>query len=221
MNRADFDFAELEKNIRSVALEIYNNGSRSHSWDHVERVYALAAHIGEKEGADLRVLKLAAILHDIGREAETRNNGNVCHAEYGAEMASEILKKHVSDQPLIEAVSHCITSHRFRGKNRPETLEAKILFDADKLDCIGAVGIGRSFLFAGEVGARLHNDVNTDILSTEPYSIEDTAFREYSVKLKKVQKRMLTSEGKRLAKGRHRFMIKFFRRLQDEIEGLK
>lgn len=220
MNQSRDNLKQLEKKIRDEARQIYKNGSRSHAWDHVERVYTLAAHIGEREGADLHVLKLAAILHDIGREAETKSNGGICHAACGAEMAADVLRKHTHNEDLIRAVTHCIATHRFRGKNKPQTLEARVLFDADKLDSIGAVGIGRSFLFAGEIGARLHNS-QVDILQTKPYSIEDTAFREFSVKLKRVHSRMLTSEGERLARGRHRFMMNFFKRLHEETNGLK
>ncbi|MFH1146859.1 MAG: HD domain-containing protein [Pseudomonadota bacterium] len=215
------DFGYIENKIKEEALQIYQGGSRSHSWDHIERVYSLAVHIGGIEGADLRVVKLAAILHDIGREEETRNNGRICHAVRGAAMASEILRKNVRDEEFIARVAHCIATHRFRTENRPQTLEAKIIFDADKLDSIGAVGIGRSFLFAGEVGAKLHNHKKTDISKTESYSIEDTAYREFNVKLKDVHGRMLTAEGKRLADGRHRFMLDFFERLHQEIEGIK
>lgn len=214
-------FDDLENSAKKEALKIYQSGSRSHSWDHIERVYTLAVHICGIEGADLRVVKLAAILHDIGREEETRNNGRVCHAVRGAETASEILRKYTDDEGLVTKVAHCIATHRFRTENRPQTIEAEILFDADKLDSIGAVGIGRSFLFAGEVGAKLHNHTKTDISKTESYSIEDTAYREFSVKLRNVRKRMLTAEGKRLADGRHRFMLLFFERLNLEIEGVK
>lgn len=215
------NFDTLEDNIKKEAVRIYQGGSRSHSWDHIERVYTLAVHIGSIEGADLRVVKLAAILHDIGREEETRNNGGLCHAVRGAELASQMLRKHALDEELITKVAHCIATHRFRTEHRPQTLEARIIFDADKLDSIGAVGIGRSFLFAGEVGAKLHNQKKTDISKTESYSIEDTAYREFSVKLKNVRERMLTAEGKRLAEGRDRFMLEFFERLNQEIEGVK
>jgi uncharacterized protein len=92
------------------------------------------------------------------------------------------------------------------------------LFDADKLDSIGAVGIGRAFLFAGEVGARLHNK-DSDISKTKPYTREDTAFREYMVKLRWVRDRMFTKEGKRIAAERHKYMVDFFHRLDKETDG--
>ncbi|MDP3284118.1 MAG: phosphohydrolase, partial [Desulfobacterales bacterium] len=115
-------------------------------------------------------------------------------------------------------ISHCIRAHRFRGKCRPETPEAKVLFDADKLDAIGAVGVARAFLFAGEVGARLHNP-DMKIEETMPYSREDTGFREFKVKLCKIRERILTEEGKKLADERHAFMEGFFNRFLEEYEG--
>ena len=120
---------------------------------------------------------------------------------------------------LVEAVCHCIESHRFRGSVAPQTPEARVLFDADKLDSLGAVGIGRAFLFAGEVGARLHNE-ELEIAETDAYSREDTAWREFRLKLSRIRGRLLTAEGRRLAAGRHRFMSAFFKRLSLEVRGL-
>jgi uncharacterized protein len=100
----------------------------------------------------------------------------------------------------------------------PETLEAKVLFDADKLDAIGAIGIARAYLFAGEIGARLHSP-EIPAEQSAPYSIDDTGFREYRVKLSKIKDRMMTSEGKRMAGDRHRFMTAFFNRFLQEYQG--
>jgi uncharacterized protein len=98
------------------------------------------------------------------------------------------------------------------------TPEAMVLFDADKLDAIGAVGVARAFLFAGEVGARLHN-AEANLEDTEPYSVEDTGFREFKVKLSKIRNCMLTTEGRKLAEERHVTMVEFFKRFLEEYEG--
>ena len=205
--------------IRMVAQGLLASDSSSHGWDHADRVWNLCRHIGRAEGADLEVLGLAAYLHDIGRPEERASGGEVCHAVAGAERARRILEEHGYREETIERVVHCIASHRFRRNGeRPRTLEARVLFDADKLDAIGAVGIGRAFLFAGEVGARLHNP-EADIPNTQPYSSEDTAFREFCVKLQKVKDRMLTGTGKQIAEDRHHFMVAFFDRLTREVQG--
>jgi uncharacterized protein len=192
----------------------------SHDWDHTERVYRLCMHIGRAEGADLEVLAVAAFLHDVGRSHEDESKGTICHAEKGAEIAETLLVNYPLSDEKKQNIVHCIGSHRFRGNNAPETLEARTLFDADKLDSIGAIGIGRAFLFAGEVGAKLHNP-QVDLHNTRPYTEEDTGYREFKLKLSKIKDRMLTAEGKRLAEERHAFMEGFFERLQQEYEGKK
>ena len=210
---------DLTEKIRKEARNYFHNARGSHDWDHTERVYALCVRIGKKENANMEILKLAAILHDIGREEEDKLNGRICHAERGAILSRKLLEKYNIDKEKIDEICHCIECHRFRGNVIPITKEAKILFDADKLDSIGAVGIGRTFLFAGEVGARLHNkDIN--LKKTKPYSIEDTAYREFMITLRKIKDRIFTKEGKRIAKERHNFMVNFFKRLDKEVDGI-
>lgn len=210
---------DLIEKIRSEAISHFEGTGPSHGWDHTERVLRLAHHIRETEGGDPVVIELAVLLHDIGRRLEDESLGEICHAEEGAKLARVILDRHGVDEDVVRRVIHCVEHHRFRGKDRPDTLEAKIVFDADKLDSIGAVGIGRAFLFAGENRARLHNDPDTDPMKAEAYSEEDTAYREFLHKLRHVHERMLTDEGKRLARERHDFMLIFFQRLNDEFAG--
>ena len=164
------------------------------------------------------VLLTAAYLHDIGRSYQDDSNGSICHAQKGAQLAKPILGQLPLSGEQKNNVLHCIRSHRFRGDLRPETPEAKVLFDADKLDAIGAVGVARAFLFAGEVGARLHSS-KINIEDTAPYSIDDTGYREFIVKLCKIKDRILTHEGRKLARDRHRIMEDFFKRFLEEYEG--
>ena len=209
----------LVSKVREEARAFFRSARGSHDWDHTERVYRLCLRIGREEKADLGVLKLAALLHDIGREEEDRTNGRVCHGRSGAALAKKLLERHGLGRDAIRAVVHCIRTHRFRKGAVPQTLEARILFDADKLDSIGAVGIGRAFLFAGEIGARLH-DKTIDVRKTKPYTREDTAYREFLVKLGRLKDRITTREGKRIAAERHRFMAAFFERLNKETDGV-
>ncbi|MCK4388801.1 MAG: HD domain-containing protein [Desulfobacterales bacterium] len=206
--------------IKDFAVRCFSNARASHDWEHTQRVYNLCMHIGRVEGADLAVLEIAAYLHDVGRSYEDESKGEICHAEKGAEIARNLLAKHSIPDDQMGNIIHCIQSHRFRGDRQPETLEAKVLFDADKLDAIGAVGIARTFLFAGEVGAKLHNPY-IEPEDTEPYTEEDTGYREYKLKLSRIKERMLTAEGRRMAEERHAFMKRFFQRLTDEYEGHK
>jgi len=209
---------ELFKRTKEEAQRFFRRARGSHDWDHNERVLRLCLRIGKKEKADLEILKLAALLHDIGRAKEDQSNGKICHSKAGTEMAQKILETHGVEKKKIDRIIHCIQTHRFRKKSVPTSKEAKILFDADKLDSIGAVGIGRAFLFAGEIGARLHNK-DVDIRKTKPYTKEDTAYREYLVKLSRIKDRIFTKEGKRIAQERHKFMVEFFDRLNKETDG--
>jgi len=209
----------LTEKLRQLADPYHDGMGGCHGPDHTERVHKTALHIGRLTGARLDVLSAAALLHDIGRRYETREQGKICHAEKGAELAREILVKLDFAPARIAEIAHCIEAHRYRGDKIPKTLEAKILYDADKLDSIGAVGIGRAFLFAGQTGAKLHNESDIDILACKPYSKEDTAYREFKFKMSKIKDRMLTSEGKRLAEERHNFMEVFFERLERETKG--
>ena len=209
---------DIIEQIRDEAQKRFADARGSHDWEHTLRVYNLCLHIGNKEHADIQTLQIAALLHDIGRIIQDESNGKICHAEKGAEMAQELLAPFNLDINILTNVIHCIKTHRYRGTNIPTSIEAKILFDSDKLDSIGAVGIGRAFLFAGEIGAKLHN-TDIDITSTEAYTKEDTAYREYVVKLQYIKDRMLTDEGKRLAQERHDVMVNFFNRLNQEVKG--
>ena len=209
----------LTEKLRQLADPYHDGMGGCHGPDHTERVHKTALHIGRLTGARLDVLSAAALLHDIGRRYETREQGKICHAEKGAELARKILAELEFSPARIDEISHCIEVHRYRGDKIPKTLEAKILYDADKLDSIGAVGIGRAFLFAGQTGAKLHNESDIDILACKPYSKEDTAYREFKFKMSKIKNHMLTPEGKRLAEERHNFMEVFFERLERETKG--
>ena len=204
--------------IQTIAQKMFSGARASHDWDHTLRVLRLCEHIGPAEKADMDVLRVAAVLHDIGRPHQDASRGSVCHAVHGAVLAEPIVATLVFSPGQKDNILHCIRTHRFRGMHVPETLEAKVLFDADKLDAIGAIGIARAYLFAGEIGARLHSpDISAE--KSVPYSIDDTGFREYRVKLSKIKDRMMTSEGKRMAGERHQFMTAFFNRFLQEYQG--
>jgi uncharacterized protein len=214
--------APIEETLRGIeqsAKRLLHAAAGSHDWAHTLRVERLCARIGPEEGADPVVLTAAAFLHDIGRSRQDETGGAVCHAAAGADLARPLLAAAAVSAARTENILHCIRTHRFRGDAAPRTIEAKVLFDADKLDAIGAVGVARAYLFAGEVGAVLHED-REDIESTPAYSRADTGYREYLVKLRHIRKRMLTPTGRRLAEDRHAFMEAFFRRFLEEWRGI-
>jgi len=221
---ASFQFEATEEDppaielVRAFAQDQFNGARGSHDWEHTLRVVRLCRHIGPLETADMTVLLSAAYLHDIGRGHQDQARGALCHAEKGKTLATHFVTGLPFSDEMKANILHCISSHRFRGKTTPETLEARVLFDADKLDAIGAVGVARAYLFAGEVGACLHNP-DIRIEDSRPYSKDDTGYREFKVKLCKVKDRMLTDTGRRMAKERHQFMEHFFIRFIQEFHG--
>ncbi|WP_035292433.1 HD domain-containing protein [Clostridium sp. KNHs214] len=203
----------------------------AHNLDHVFRVYNLCLLISkyEKE-ADLEVLIPAALLHDIARVEESKDKtGKVDHAILGSEIAEDILKNLQYEEEKIESIKHCIVAHRFRTGNEPRTIEAKILFDADKLDVIGASGIARTFMLAGQFGQRLTvNESLNDYLNkntVENGRLKDvskhTPFIEYEVKFKKIPSKLYTKKAKEIGKTRLKFMEEYFTRLKLEMKGIQ
>jgi uncharacterized protein len=205
---------ELREHIKSHL----SSAPKCHDWDHTLRVLKNAQTIANSEGGDWQVIELAVLLHDIARPDELEARGKVCHAQLGAQMVYKILPKFgYNDELLVEHVAHCVLTHRSRNGHSPETMESKIVFDADKLDSIGAIGIGRAFHFAGRFGARIHNNQQVAIESAA-YSVEDTAYREYLVKLRTISQKMYTETGRNLAQTRHQFMVQFFEQLNQETD---
>lgn len=203
----------------------------AHNLDHVFRVCNLCLLISKDEkDADLEVLIPSALLHDIARVEESKDKtGELDHAILGSEIAEDILRKLQYEEDKIEKIKHCIISHRFRTGNEPNTLEARILFDADKLDVIGASGVARTFMLSGQFGQRLIVDetLNEYLESNtvENGRIKDvskhTPFIEYEIKFKKIPDKLYTKKAKEIGKERLEFMEGFFNRLKLEIDGLR
>ncbi|SMC22277.1 uncharacterized protein SAMN02745134_01616 [Clostridium acidisoli DSM 12555] len=203
----------------------------AHNLDHVFRVYNLCLLISKYEkDVDLEILTPAALLHDIARVEESEDNtGEIDHAVLGSEIAGEILRKLEYEEEKIEKIKHCIIAHRFRTGHQPNTIEAKILFDADKLDVIGASGIARTFMLAGQFGQRLTvNESLNDYLDNNTVQngrLKDvskhTPFIEYEVKFKKIPDKLYTEKAREIGKKRIEFMKEYFDRLTLEIKGIE
>ena len=216
------EYVRQDPRILDVYLDARNRYGQlplyHHGFHHVLRDLYRALLIAKtEEGVDYSVLIPSVLLHDIGFCSQDFQS--VGHDVAGARLAQEILEGLGYDEETCRSVSHCIRAHKGKAET-PQTLEAKILFDADKLDSIGAIGIARAFQFAGEVGAKFHNpDLSPE--ETRPYTQEDTGYREFKLKLSKVKDRLLTAEGRRMAEERHAFMEKYFERFFQEYEGEK
>jgi len=214
------DTVALTAQVEAIVQAKLTNAPGCHDFDHTRRVVRNALEIQQLEQCgDRDIVRLAALLHDIARPEEMESDGKLCHAALGAEQADAILRQcGLTDDVMRHAIVEAVRRHRYRTAPHPETIEQMIVYDADKLDSIGAVGIGRAFHFAGRIGARLHN-TEAEALRAPAYSNEDSAYREYLVKLRHVPERMLTASGRRLAEERARFMHDFFIRLNDEINS--
>ncbi len=216
------------------ARQLYQGAEAVHDFDHVLRVLALAECLGQAEGADLEVVQAAALLHDVARGrrktesdrstagandgTEEADAGGFDHARAGADLARELLADHPPEK--VEAVTHAIAAHRFRLGPEPQTVEARVLHDADKLDAIGAIGVARAFHYGGSKGQRLWAKVPPDYQETPASASEHTPVHEYVYKLARIRQRLLTASARRLAEERHTFMVAFFERLDREIRGL-
>ena len=216
--------------VKELAKKYFDDASACHDWTHVQRVRNLALTIGKKEKADLQIIEIAVFLHDIGRKKEflckgkNKDGTKMCHAKEGAEEAQKILKDVDIDEKKKKNILHCISTHRFRNNNAPETIEAKVLFDADKLDSIGAVGVARAFVFVGYFNTIMYTGNEKELLESGKdfdFAKEDSAVLEYEKKLKHIKEKMLTKTGKKIARERHEFMTQFFERFWDEVNGLK
>ncbi len=202
------------------AREYYHGAESGHDFDHVLRVLALAERLAKAEGADLEIVRTAALLHDIARADEDETRGGD-HALMAAERARTLLLERGMPPTQVEAVAHAIAAHRFRGSAPPQTLEAKVLFDADKLDSIGAIGIARAFAISGALNQRLWSEVAPDAVATRNQrNAGHTAVAEFVVKLSKIRERIFTDAARQIADERHAYMTAFFERLGQEVKGV-
>ncbi len=206
--------------------------SSAHDLEHTFRVFKLARMLAVDEAdVNMEVVELASLLHDIARVAEDSDKtGATDHAKLGAVWAERILKELDYPDEIIKNVKHCIETHRYRGDDIPKTKEAKILFDADKLDAIGAVGVARAYMIAGERGEKIYfnADISTyikDNLINGKMNgrIKDISKHapniEFETKFRHIPERLFTEKAKRIAKERIAFMKVFFDRLKKEIAG--
>ena len=202
------------------ARALYDGADAVHDFDHVLRVWRLAERIARAEEADLSIVRTAALLHDLGRaEAETVGAD---HAAVAAARARDILSE--LPPPKLEAVTHAIAAHRFRTDPPPSSLEAKVLFDADKLDAIGAIGVARAFAYGGAHGQRLWAPITSVDLDRWKCEGDDpeahTPVHEFVVKLSRIKDRLFTATGREIAAERHAAMVAFFDRLSREVRGI-
>ena len=189
----------------------------AHDKEHVYRVLYNALEIaGEENNVNYDILIAACLLHDIGRKEQFENPA-LCHAEVGSEKAYQFLLAHGFETSYAEQVKQCIQTHRYRKSNPPQSLEAKILFDADKLDVAGAIGIARTLVYKGIVSEPLYNMLPDGTVSTGENDVAPSFFQEYKYKLEKIYSSFYTKKAVEIAKERQHSAIEFYNSLYQEV----
>ncbi len=173
-----------------------------HGFSHVKRVLNSCLYLGKKLNASLLILEISALLHDIGRRHENIDIEGKNHAEISADMALNFLKLRdfKLTQEEIENIVHSIKSHSFSNNFFPNTLEAKILSDSDKLDALGAIGLFRTIGFAIKKGAGIEKVID-----------------HLEKKILKLKDQMNLDISKKLAEDRHKIVLDFYRIIKSEI----
>lgn len=202
---------------------LYDENDPVHGFDHILRVYRVANKLAQSEGADLEIVRAAALLHDAeGSATSGGDEGRLDHHHASARVAREVLEAEGWEEGRIQAVQHCIRAHRFRdNREPPQSLEARVIFDADKLDVIGAIGVARTIAFDVVVGQPIYAPPSEKFLKTgeKEEGEAHSSYHEYLFKLSGIKDRLFTASAQAMAEGRHRFMEAFFTRLIAEIEG--
>ncbi len=216
---------EVQDNISKTVEYIkpkFSGEGTGHDWWHIYRVWQIAKHIGAKEGGDIEIIELGALLHDI---ADWKFHGG--SDEAGPRAAREWLISIGATADVVDRVCHIVENISYKGahaQNKIESLEGKIVQDADRIDALGAIGIARTFVYGGSKGREMYNpsippEMHAD---AEAYkkSVSPTLNHFYE-KLLLLKDRMNTTTGKEIALERHHYMEEFVKRFLEEWDGKK
>ena len=191
----------------------------AHDKEHIYRVLYNALEIASTiTEVDYEILICACLLHDIGRK-EQFENPDLCHAMIGGAKSHRFLVENGFDVIFANRVKQCIETHRYRKNNLPETIEAKILFDADKLDVSGAIGIARTLVYKGAVSEPLYSLLPNGEISNGENDITPSFFQEYNYKLKNLYTHFFTQKGKELANQRQQNAVMFYNNMYQEVSS--
>jgi len=224
---------KFQKIKELVEQELNQEKDSTHDMDHIMRVYNLAMTIAKTESdVNLDVLQAAVLLHDIGGAKENSDpSGQTDHAVVGAETAKPILESFGFSGEDIKHIQACILSHRYRTNYKPETIEAKIVHDADKLDAAGAIGLARAFSWIGKNHAKIYKKVdniddyvkdnlmggklNGRIMDKSKHSVHIN----YETKEKFLVDNLCTATAKKIGQERMVYFKDFLDRMDKEVVG--
>lgn len=214
---------EQTKIISEVAGEVrgrLEGEGSGHDWWHIVRVWNMAKHIGTNEGADMFVVELAALLHDIADWKFHDGDDTV-----GPKMARQILEKYSVPAETIDYICNIIISMSFKGAGvitETKTLEGKVVQDSDRLDAVGAIGIARTFAYGGHKNRPIYDPNKKPSMrqsKEEYFKSESPTINHFYEKLLLLKDRMNTKTAKQLAENRHQFMEEYLDRFFQEWEG--
>ncbi|HTK10726.1 MAG TPA: HD domain-containing protein [Ktedonobacteraceae bacterium] len=195
----------------------------AHGWEHVERVYRLSLMIADRENANRMIVGIAALLHDLGRSVPAEeNNHQAHHADLSVSLARDLMREYHIPNNEQEAILHAIIAHSFSRGVEPQTIEAKIVRDADRLDGLGAIGILRWAV----TGAVRRTPETCSYHPTDPFGtnhpLQDQRYMldHFYSKLLKLSATMLTETGHELAKQRTDFMHSYLAQFRHELADL-
>lgn len=195
---------------------LFEGDSSGHDFYHSMRVHDLALSICRQEGGDESIVRLAALLHDADdRKMFSTEN----HANARRFMDSESVPADVQDR-----ICSVISQISFKGKDSvvPDTLEGRIVQDADRMDAIGAIGIARAFAYGGSKGRAMHipgESYKEDMSEAEYYANRGTSVNHFHEKLLKLKDMMNTDTARGMAEARHDYMVGFLDEFMAEWEG--
>ncbi len=218
MDEAHSKDRQVDTPREETARLLYTAGDAAHDFDHVLRVTHMGIRLAQAEGADIAVVRAAALLHDV----PGAGRGRIDHHLAAASFAAEHLRAEGWDAARIASVVHCIEAHRYRDQSiQPQTLEAKCLYDADKLDSIGAIGVARAFSHSGSHNTRIWNQPvdKAPPPGARPSGPDYTPVHEYVYKLRYVLSTLYTATARRIGAQRHEFMTRFYEQLDAEMTG--
>ena len=202
---------ETEAFVRSFHATDFSG----HDYAHIERVRRLALHIAKQEGGNVKIIELAALLHDV---ADSKLGGT-------AETVATFLQGKVTEEEQ-EQILDIITSLSYKDGTRPpmQTIEGQVVQDADRLDAIGAIGVARAFNYGGFKNRALYNPGIAPItnMTKEEYKKNNApTINHFYEKLLLLKDKMNTEKGKEIAAERHHFMELFLAQFYAEWEGVK
>lgn len=188
----------------------------AHDKEHIYRVLYIALDIAAHEASvDYDVLISACLLHDIGRQ-EQFDDPSLCHAAVGAKKAYDFLVENGFPADRAKKVAACIKAHRFRTDSPPATIEEKILFDADKIDATGTLGIARTILYKGQVGEPLYSLSETGEVLDGTNDAAPSFMQEYKFKLEGLYTKFHTKRGQEIALQRQSSAVSFYESMLKE-----